>query len=77
MLVLGIETTCDETAVSIVEDGQKILSNVISSQADFHRTYRGVFPEYASRNHVDLMIPTIEQALKEANVLPSSIDLIA
>lgn len=72
--VLGIESTCDETACSIVQDGQIILSNVIASQAKLHEKYGGVFPEIAARLHVDLIIPVIEEALEEAKVLP---DLVA
>ena len=77
MLVLGIETTCDETAIAIVRDGKEILSNVISSQIDLHRPYHGVFPEYASRSHVDLFLPTLELSLKHAGVSLSDIELIA
>lgn len=77
MIVLGIETTCDETAAAIVEDGQRVLSNVIASQSHLHRAYRGVFPEYASRNHVDLILPVIEDAIGKAKLKPSDIDLIA
>lgn len=77
MLVLGIESTCDETACAVVEKGKKILSNVIASQTDLHSRYGGVFPELACRQHFDLMIPIIEQALQEAHVSPSAIDLIS
>jgi len=77
MLVLGIETTCDETAVSIVEDGVKIFSNIIASQAELHRPFGGVFPEIAARAHVDFIIPTIREALEKANVSAEEIDLIA
>jgi len=77
MLVLGIETTCDETAVAVVEDGLQILSNVVASQIDLHRKYGGVFPEMAARQHVDLIIPTIQEALGQAQVDPNEIDLIA
>lgn len=77
MLVLGIESTCDETAAAVVRDGQEILSNVISSQIDLHRAYGGVVPELASRRHVDLMIPVIEEALVTAGVTLNEIDLIA
>ncbi len=77
MLVLGIESTCDETACAVVEKGKKILSNVIASQTDLHARYGGVFPELACRQHFDLMIPIIEQALQEAHVSPSAIDLIS
>lgn len=77
MLTLGIETSCDETACAVVRDGKEILSNVISSQAAMHRKYRGVFPELASRHHIDLLLPTLEAALAEARVEREEIDLIA
>lgn len=63
MLVLGIESTCDESAASLVKDGREILSNVIASQADMQEQYGGVFPEMASRAHVEAMMPVIEKAL--------------
>ncbi len=68
MLILGIETSCDETSVSVVEDGARVLSNVISSQVEFHRPYGGVVPEVASRKHLELINPVIEEALTEARV---------
>lgn len=77
MLVLGIESTCDETACAVVENGIKILSNVISSQIDLHAQYGGVVPELACRRHVDVMIPVIEEALNKANVTLKEINLIA
>jgi len=77
MLVLGIETTCDETAAAVVKNGNKILSNIIFSQQDLHKKFGGVFPELASRSHVDKIIPVIENALKQANVKIDDIDLIA
>lgn len=77
MLVLGIESTCDETACSIVRDGKQILSNVISSQIDLHREYGGVVPELACRRHIDLMIPILDKALEEAGCSLEEIDLIA
>jgi len=77
MLVLGIETTCDETACSVVRDGKEILSNVIATQADLHSIYGGVYPELACRRHFELIIPMVDQALKEANSLPTDIDLIS
>lgn len=77
MLVLGIETTCDETACSVVRDGREILSNVIASQADLHAQYGGVFPEVACRRHIDVLIPTIREALLQAGVSQEKIDLIA
>lgn len=77
MIVLGIESTCDETAASIVEDGRKILSQVISSQVDLHNIYGGVVPELACRRHIEVIIPVIDEALKAANLSLESIDLIA
>lgn len=76
-LVLGIESTCDETACAIVRDGHDILSNVISSQIDLHKEYGGVVPELACRRHVDVMIPVLDEALKRANVQLEQVDLIA
>jgi len=77
MLVLGIETTCDETAASVVEDGNKILSNIIFSQVHLHKKFGGVFPELASRSHIDKILPAIEEALKQAKVSLDEIDVIA
>lgn len=77
MLVLGIESTCDETAAAIVEDGYKILSNEIFSQIELHKKYGGVFPELASRTHIKNIIPVIDLALKKANIKKKDIDLIA
>lgn len=77
MLVLGIESTCDETACSVVRDGKEILSNVIASQAQLHEIFGGVVPELACRNHVDLIIPVIDRAIREARIALSDIDLIA
>lgn len=77
MLVFGIESTCDETAAAVVEDGTNILSNVISSQIDLHNIYGGVVPELACRRHIDVMIPVIDQALREASLALSQMDLIA
>lgn len=77
MLVLGIESTCDEMAIAIVKDGKEILSNVIASQIQIHRSFKGVFPEYASRSHLDLFLPTLELALKKAALSLEAIDLIA
>jgi N6-L-threonylcarbamoyladenine synthase len=77
MLVLGIESTCDETACAVVEKGKKILSSVIASQTDLHSQYGGVYPELACRRHFERLIPIIDQALKEAEVSPEDIDLIS
>jgi len=77
MLVLGIETTCDETACSVVQDGKKILSNVVASQNDLHARYGGVWPELACRRHFDALIPVVKESLETAGVSPEEIDLIA
>lgn len=76
MLVLGIETSCDETAAAVVQDGSRLFSNVISSQL-VHREYGGVVPELASRAHIKLILPVIKQALQEAGVSLNQIDGIA
>jgi N6-L-threonylcarbamoyladenine synthase len=67
-LILGIETSCDETAAAVVADGRVIHSNVVASQVDIHRRYGGVFPEVASRQHVLSILPVVQEALSEADV---------
>jgi N6-L-threonylcarbamoyladenine synthase len=76
-LILGIESSCDETGCAIVENGNKILANVVSSQIDLHNEYGGVVPELACRRHIDILIPVIDEALKKAQVKISDIDGIA
>jgi N6-L-threonylcarbamoyladenine synthase len=76
-LILGIETSCDETSASIVEEGRTILSNIISSQADFHAQYGGVFPEMASRMHIEAIHPVITQALEQAHTALDQLSAIA
>jgi N6-L-threonylcarbamoyladenine synthase len=76
MLALGIETSCDETSVAVVEDGRKVLSNVILSQAA-HRKFGGVVPEVASREHIKLIVPIYRQALAEAGVTLDNIEVVA
>ena len=66
-LVMGIETSCDETAVSIVKNGREIVSNVVASQIESHKRFGGVVPEIASRHHVEQITIVLEEALKEAN----------
>ena len=66
LLVMGIETSCDETAVSIVKNGKEIVSNIVSSQIDSHKRFGGVVPEIASRHHVEQITIVLEEALKEA-----------
>jgi N6-L-threonylcarbamoyladenine synthase len=77
MLVLGIESTCDETACSVVRDGKEILSNIVASQEKLHEPFGGVFPEVAARRHADVIIEIIQKALAEAKVTLKDIDLIA
>jgi len=66
--ILGIETSCDETAAAVVKDGSEIVSNIVSSQAKIHETYGGVFPEVASRQHILHIVPVLEQALTQAQL---------
>lgn len=75
-LILAVETSCDETSASVVLNGRKILSNIISSQIDIHKKFGGVVPEIASRKHVELVMPVIDQALKEASVELEQVDAI-
>ena len=77
MIVLGIETSCDETAVAVVEDGRTIRSNLVSSQIDVHRRYGGVVPELASRAHVEVLNPLIEEALFQAGIRYSDLEGVA
>ena len=77
MLILGIESSCDETAASVVEDGRRVLSNVIASQVEEHRKYGGVVPEIASRRHAEAISGVVRQALSDAGVTLADIDGIA
>lgn len=77
MKILGIESSCDETAAAIIEDGQKVLSNVVVSQIDIHAEYGGVIPEIAARSHIEAINPVIKKALKDAGETLDSIDAIA
>jgi len=77
MLILGIETSCDETASAVVEDGKRILSNVVASQMEVHSKYGGVVPELASRKHIQNIIPVILESLETAGVTLDDIDGIA
>src|SRR5438876_614672 len=77
MLVLGIETSCDETAAAIVRDGREIVSSAISSQVETHKRFGGVVPELASREHLDKIVPIVEGALARAQVAKPQIDGIA
>src|SRR5882672_2815406 len=77
MLVLGIETSCDETAAAIVREGREIVSSVIASQIETHKRYGGVVPELASREHLDKIVPIVEEALERAKIQARDIDGIA
>jgi N6-L-threonylcarbamoyladenine synthase len=77
MLVLGIESSCDETAAAVIEDGRSIRSNIIASQVKTHAPYGGVVPELASREHLDCIAPVVNQALAEAGVELADVDGIA
>jgi len=77
MIVLGIETSCDETAAAVVEDGYKLLSNVVASSMDLHIKYGGVVPEIAARSHIEAIMPVIQQALTDAQCTWDDIDAIA
>ena len=77
MRILGIESSCDETAAAIVENGERLLSNVVNSQIDIHAQYGGVVPEVAARSHVEVINPVVTEALAQANLSWDSIDAIA
>lgn len=75
--ILGIESSCDETAAAVVKNGRIVLSNVISSQVDVHQKFGGVVPEIASRKHIENIMPVIDRALRDANTDLSNIDAVA
>ena len=77
MLVLAIETSCDDTGAAVVQDGRKILSNIVSSQIPIHKKYGGVVPELASRKHIESIVPMVTEALNQARVKLREIDGIA
>ena len=77
MNILGIESSCDETACAVVRDGREILSNIIATQIPFHLDYKGVVPEIASRKHTEWILPVVKLALKEAGLTLKDIDGIA
>ncbi|MHC5004547.1 MAG: tRNA (adenosine(37)-N6)-threonylcarbamoyltransferase complex transferase subunit TsaD, partial [Planctomycetota bacterium] len=76
-LVLGIETSCDETAAAVVAGGRDVLSNVIATQHDLHAEYAGVVPEIASRAHVERILPVVRRAVKEAGVAYADLEAVA
>ena len=77
MIILAVESSCDESSIAIVKDGKEVLSHIVLSQIDIHQIYGGVVPEIASRNHVVHMTRIFEEALKEAHITPKDIDLVA
>ena len=77
MIVLSVESSCDETSVSLVKDGKEVLSNIVLSQIDIHQAYGGVVPEIASREHIKGITMVFEEALKEAKIERKEIDLVA
>lgn len=77
IFVLGIETSCDETAASVIKNGTEIVSNIVASQIESHKRFGGVVPEIASRHHVEQITIVIEEALKEADLLPARLSAVA
>lgn len=77
LIILAIESSCDETAISIVKNGREVLSNLVSSQIEIHRRFGGVVPEIASRNHLMAISNLYEEAIKEAGIVPQDLDAIA
>jgi N6-L-threonylcarbamoyladenine synthase len=77
MLILGIDTSCDDTAAAIVEDGTRVLSNIVSNQNEIHKKYGGIVPELASRRHIEMIWPVVDEAMAQANVSFKDISAIA
>ncbi|HET8645730.1 MAG TPA: tRNA (adenosine(37)-N6)-threonylcarbamoyltransferase complex transferase subunit TsaD, partial [Vicinamibacteria bacterium] len=77
MKILAIETSCDETAAAVVEDGRAILSNVVATQIAIHAPYGGVVPELASRHHLENIVPVVQQAMSEAGITFAELDAVA
>ena len=77
MLVLGVETSCDDTAAAVLRDGRTILANTVSSQDEVHGPYGGVVPELASRQHIQNILPIVDRALKTAGITLGELDGIA
>ncbi len=77
MLVLGIESSCDETAAALVRDGREMVSSVISSQVEIHKRFGGVVPELASREHLEKIVPVVEEAFARAGIAKEEIDGVA
>ena len=77
MVILGIESSCDDTAAAVVKDGREVLSNVVASQVEEHRLYGGVVPEIASRRHTEAISAVVEKALRDAGMTIEEVDGIA
>ena len=77
MIVLGIESSCDETAAAVVKDARQVVSSVVASQVSVHHPYGGVVPELASRKHIEAIVPVVESAISEAQITPQEIDGVA
>jgi N6-L-threonylcarbamoyladenine synthase len=77
MLILGIDTSCDDTSASVVENGTKIISNIISNQTEIHKKYGGIVPELASRRHIEMIWPVVDGALKAAGIKPEDLSGVA
>ena len=77
MLILALESSCDETAAAVVKDGRTVLSSVIASSAEMHAVYGGVVPEIASRKHVEAIVPLVDEAIRQAGVEKSDLDAVA
>jgi len=77
MFILGIDTSCDDTSASVVEDGTRILSNIVSTQHEIHRRYGGIVPELASRRHIEMILPVVDEAMRTAGVGFGDISCIA
>lgn len=77
MLILGIDTSCDDTSAAVVEDGVRIISNIVSGQADIHSKYGGIVPELASRRHIEMIMPVVDEALRTAGVSLGDLSAVA
>src|SRR5258708_10956153 len=75
--ILGIESSCDETAAAVVRSGEQVVSNVVASQIAMHQPYGGVVPQLASREHLRAIVPVVRQALTEANQTYNSVDAVS
>lgn len=77
ILILGIDTSCDDTCASVVEDGVRIISNIVSNQTEIHKKYGGIVPELASRRHIEMIWPVVDEAVKAAGIKPEDLSAIA